>query len=180
MMVWHYCDTALFSKEELRLAYAQLTPARKAHIDRFRREADRTRSLAGEILVKKLLREHYGIEDGILDRKENGQPYLQNSDLYVSISHCDQMVACAVSETPVGIDIEKIRPIDEKLCLRVCTEQELAYVRDSQERFFEIWTGKEAYFKKCGTGITDLKSVNVPDLQRQLHQAGEYLIQIVL
>ena len=180
MMYWNYCDTAVFSKEDLDGAYGQLTPARKAHIDRFCREEDRIRSLAGEILVKKLLREHYGIENGILDRKENGQTYLKGCDLYVSISHCNRMVAATVSETPVGIDIEKIRPIDEKLCLRVCTEQELAYVRDSRERFFEIWTGKEAYFKKCGTSITDLKSVNVLDLQRQLHQAGEYLIQIVL
>ena len=45
-------------------------------------------------------------------------------------------------------------------------------------RFFEIWTGKEAWFKMQGTGITDLKSVNVLQLNRQLHSMEDYMIQI--
>lgn len=180
-MYWTYCDTADISETMLRQAYDQMTPSRRAHIDRFRRDEDRIRSLTGEILAKRLLQEHYGQK--VIDRKPNGQPYVPDSSLYVSIAHCDRLVACAVSGEPVGIDVERIRAVDRKICQRVCVEQEMAYIREAPQeaeyRFFEIWTGKEAYFKKCGTGITDLKSVNVLTLRRQVYTVADYLIQIV-
>ena len=47
------------------------------------------------------------------------------------------------------------------------------------QRFFEIWTAKEAYFKKCGTGITNLKSVNSLTLSRQMHILGDYILHII-
>jgi len=46
-------------------------------------------------------------------------------------------------------------------------------------RFFQIWTAKEAYFKKCGTGITNLKSVNILPMERQCFQIEDYFIQIL-
>ena len=100
---------------------------------------------------------------------------------------------CAVSREPVGIDIEEIRPIKIKLCDRVCVDEEKSYVlgdwqgaddglcKDPEvtQRFFEIWTGKEAYFKKLGTGITDLKSVNILHLPRQVEIADGYMVQMI-
>ena len=146
------------------------------------------RSLAAERLAQELLKKHYGTTAKLCCR-ENGQPYLEKCPLQVSLSHCDEMVACAVSELPVGIDIERIRPMDLRICRHVCVPEELGYLQAQRleqcedaavlRRFFEIWTAKEAYFKKCGTGITDLKGVNILMLQRQVYTAGDYLIQIV-
>ena len=192
-MHWTYCHIDGVTAQELQKAYDGLAMSRKAHIDRLRQEKDRIRSLVGELLVQRLLAEHYGIKDAKLNRKENGQPYLTGCSLYVSITHCEDLVACAVSENPVGIDLEKIRPVDLKLCRHVCQPEEKTYVLgeypentdgeclDEQvlERFFEIWTAKEAYFKKCGTGITNLKSVNVLPVQRQIHRSGDYMLQIL-
>lgn len=189
---WAYCDTACFDQNQLQQAYKNLTPSRKAHIDRLRQAADRTRSLAAELLVQKLLAE-FSVSSALLHRASNGQPYLTGCSLFVSISHCDRKVACAISGEPVGIDIERIRPIDLKLCRHICLPAEKAYVlgdrpewedrlcedRDVLHRFFEIWTAKEAYFKKCGTGITDLKSVNVLTLPRQLQTPEDYILQII-
>lgn len=187
-MHWLWCNTADFSENDLQQAYACLSPSRKEHIDRLRQTEDKRRSLAGELLVYKLLREHYGITGAVLQRKPNGQPYLTGCDLHVSIAHSGQMVACAVSHQPVGIDVEQIRPMDLKICRHVCVPEEDAYIGYGQQpsqdpgmlrRFFEIWTAKEAYFKKCGTGITDLKSVNVLTLPRQTHHIGDYILQII-
>ena len=192
-MHWSYCDTAAFSSEELHRAYAQLSPSRKAHIDRLQQQEDKLRSLTAELLVQKLLKEHYGVTDAVLHRNPNGQPYLTGCDLFVSISHSDQMVACALSEAPVGIDIENIKPMSLKICRHLCVEEEKAYMLSGSHltendncqdpvilrRLFEIWTAKEAYFKKCGTGITDLKSVNILPLDRQIHIIGDYMVQIV-
>lgn len=178
-MHWTCCDTAEISREALEQAYSILSASRKAHIDRLQKQEDKLRSLAGEVLAQKLLREKYHITDAVIHRQSNGQPYLTGCDLHISISHCDEMVACAVSREPVGIDIERIRPIHEKLCHKVCTESELAYVLEDPGRFFEIWTAKEAYFKKCGTGITNLKSVNILELPRQTHFIQDFVLNII-
>ena len=192
-MRWSYCATDAFSTEELHIAYLHLSSSRKVHIDRLKRQEDKLRSLVAELLVQRLLQEHYGIKDAVLHRHPNGQPYLTGCDLFVSISHSDQMVACAISEAPVGIDIEKIKPMSLRICRHLCVEEEKEYLfsgsnlsetDDCQDpavlrRLFEIWTAKEAYFKKCGTGITDLKSVNILPLDRQIHIIGDYMVQIV-
>ncbi len=188
-MHWACRKITDYTQAQLQGAYAQLSPSRKERIDRLRRPEDRQRSLAAELLVQELLKEHYGVTGAKLCCKPNGQPYLENCRLQVSISHCGQMVACAVSKMPVGIDIERIRPIDLRIARHTCVPEELDYLQASERgvcsdpdvlrRFFEIWTAKEAYFKKCGTGITDLKGINVLTLQRQVYTAGDYFIQIV-
>lgn len=193
-MHWAYSKTENFSKTELQQLYLRLSPSRKARIDRLRREKDKLRSLAAELLVYRLLETHYGISSAQLHCKDNGQPYLSDCQLRVSISHCGEALACAVSDSPVGIDIERIRPMDLRICRHTCVPEELEYLLANKQipelgecsdpdilrRFFEIWTAKEAYYKKCGTGITDLKGINILSLQRQVYTVDDYLIQLVL
>lgn len=192
-MHWIYCDIRNVDPAILQQVYARLSPSRKEHIDRLRKQEDRARSLAAELLLQQLLGEHYGIHDAVLHRKSNGQPYLTGCELQVSISHSHNLVACAVSHQPVGIDAEHLRPVSPALCRRVCVEEEMGYLLGDLEdfpaqncqspeflrRFFEIWTAKEAYFKKCGTGITNLKAVNTLNLSRQTHLIEDYVVQIV-
>lgn len=193
-MKWLYAHIADIPANEYDRLYAALSPSRRARVDRLKQSDDRKRSLAGEWLLKKLLRDAYGITDVVLETAPNGRPLLADSALYVSIAHSDGAVVCAVSDTPVGIDIERIRPIDLRLARRVCVAEEAAYLfghapteadmRDTEDvalltRFFEIWTAKEAYFKRCGTGITELKSVNILPLKRQIFHRDGYLIQII-
>lgn len=194
-MQWSFWHTSQLPRQELDRAYRQLTPSRKAHIDSLHKQADKDRSLAGELLVQKLLRRHYGITDAQLHRAANGAPYLTGCDLFVSISHSADMVVCAVSEHPVGIDVEKLRPVDLRMARHICTPEELSYLLEGKAlpaggglcedpaaalRFFEIWTAKEAYFKKQGTGITNLRSVNILPLRRYRFTPEGYLVQIVV
>ena len=190
-MHWSCCDVTQISEQELQQVYEHLSDSRKEHIQSLHKQEDRACSLAAERLVQALLSEHYRITGAVLHRAPNGRPYLSSCDLHVSISHCYPMVACAVSREPVGIDVEKLRPMDLDICRHVCTPEEAAYVGDAScwetpcrdketlLRFFEIWTAKEAYFKRQGTGITALKSVNVLQLSRQLHLEADWVIQIL-
>ena len=89
--------------------------------------------------------------------------------------------------------MERIRPVDLRLCRHICVPEETAYLlgdcRESDDRecrdpevlfrFFEIRTAKEAYFKKCGTGITGLKTVNILPLKRKIHRIEDYILQIL-
>lgn len=184
-MVWKCVKITDISPAEYEKTYALLHPSRRAHIDRLKKEKDRLCSLAGEFLIKKILEEDFGVKCPIIKRDKKGKPITESGE-FISISHCDQFVVCAAHTTPVGIDIERKRNISPALINRVCTENEQAYLtaaKDDAERlyrFFEIWTAKEAYFKKQGTGIIDFKSVNIFDLDRKIICIEDYVIQIVV
>lgn len=178
-MRWNICRTGDFTEQEYAAVYKELSESRKKHIDAFSNPAARKNSLAGELLLRALLAQE-GIR-AVPERLSTGQPVLPGNEAFVSISHCDDRVVCAVSRTPVGIDIEKVRPIRPGMMERVCTAEELRYVRSGSEteRFFEVWTAKEAYFKMKGTGITNLQAINILTLPRQVFRQEDYLIQIV-
>lgn len=176
-MNWLMCRTCDFEEQEYAAVYNQLSDSRKAHIDAFTNADARKCSLAGELLLRKLL-----VQEGIHSKPERapgGQPVLPGNEAFVSISHCDDRVVCAVSSAPVGIDIEKIRPVRDGMAQRVCTEEELSYAGQDMTRFFEIWTAKEAYFKMKGTGITNFQAVNTLVLDKQFFARDGYLICLV-
>lgn len=190
-MKWLYGEINDYTKAEYDAVYNSLAVSRKERIDRFKLEDDRRRSLLGEMLTKKLL-----TEEGILspiESAENGRPYIKDNLRYISISHSNTAVVAAVSDSPVGIDIEQIKPVNRRLVKRICTDEEEVFINLSNEkacdqliteektleRFFVIWTAKEAWFKKQGTGITDFKKVNVLNEKREVHRKGEYIIQII-
>lgn len=189
-MRWLCCNIDKFSQDDLQQARLQLSPSRQEYIGRLKHKKDQDRSLAAELLAQQLLRS-IGISNAVLHRKENGQPYLTGCDLHISISHSHSKVACAVSAEPVGIDIERMDPIKLQLLRHVCTPEEKVYVLAGApedgfcedpavlQRFYEIWTAKEAYFKKIGTGITGLKTVNILPAERQIHITENYMIQIL-
>ena len=93
---------------------------------------------------------------------EHGAPYLENGP-YFSISHCKQGIAVAVSETPIGIDIETIRPLNEGLVRKTMNDVEQTHIFSSSHpevEFIRLWTQKEAYVKMQGTGIiSDLHDI---------------------
>ena len=117
-------------------------------------------------------------------KDENGKPHVVGLPIHFNVSHSGDFVACAVDNSPVGIDIEQIRSIRPALVKKVCTEAERAYVEDQEGdmlvRFFEVWTSKEAWFKYIGTGITDLKSVDTLDHIRKggCARVEDYVVSI--
>ena len=78
------------------------------------KEEDRKRYLFGKLMLRKLLVE-YGNSKTILNNiqiGENSRPYLIGN-IDFNISHSGDYVICAISnESKIGIDIEKIIPIN--------------------------------------------------------------------
>nr|WP_288828711.1 4'-phosphopantetheinyl transferase superfamily protein [uncultured Clostridium sp.] len=119
----------------------------------------------GELLLRKGLKEDYGIEygDGIpvpVLKGRHGKPQLKDyPHIYHNISHTEGLAACALGDVPVGIDVELIRPFSEKIIRKVMSDQEKEQYGKlkGEERtafFFKIWTLKESYVKAAGWGIT--------------------------
>ncbi len=69
-----------------------------------------------------------------------------------SLSHTDGYAAVAVSDLPVGVDIEVISTrFNERLFDRIATDAEKAIVKHSPVNTAALWTGKEALFKQSGS-----------------------------
>ncbi len=190
-MKYTYGYLSDFSSEDYEKTYDVLNEEERKRVDRYKRADDKKRSLLAHILLKKLMKEEFSIYSELV-YKENGCPYFKDQKLYVSLSHSGDVAFCAVSENPVGVDVEKIRSISDSLIKRVCVDEEKAYVLADFEpddvknisdevvkkRFFEIWTAKEAYFKMKGSGITDLKSVNTLEIKKESFAIDSYVFTI--
>lgn len=117
-----------------------------------------TPSLEAKSLLKKLGREALNREIEI-KYHESGKPYIEGNDLYISISHSKEFVLVGISDLPIGVDIEVLRPFEQKLIKRYFTIEEASFI-DNQEKFFLIWTVKEAYLKLTGVGLKGIKKLN--------------------
>ncbi len=93
---------------------------------------------------------------------EHGKPYARTSGrtVYFNISHTKGLAVLAYSEnTEVGVDTERIRKAPEKIADRFFTGEEREFLREDTEdgkdaeRFFRIWTAKEACMKFSGVGL---------------------------
>lgn len=91
-----------------------------------------------------------------------GAPYIEGGP-HFSISHCKRGIAVAVSENPIGIDIEAIRTFKPGLMRKTMNEDEQLRITSSaipEVEFIRFWTQKEALLKLQGTGIiSDLHHV---------------------
>jgi 4'-phosphopantetheinyl transferase len=84
-----------------------------------------------------------------------GAPYIEGGP-YFSISHCKTGIAVAISENPIGIDIEAIRTFKPELMRKTMNLTEQQHIISSTNpdlEFIRLWTQKEAYLKLKGTGI---------------------------
>lgn len=136
-----------------------LLPAwRREVVLRYTHELGRRQSLLAYQLLCQGLRNDFGIEG--MPRfayGEHGKPSLPDyPHIHFNISHCKGAVACAISERPVGVDIETFRPIRESIVRYAMNETEAQRILQATrpERAFAIlWTQKEALVKLTGEGL---------------------------
>jgi 4'-phosphopantetheinyl transferase len=167
-------DTAWLTQEELARYQAISQVLRKKQF------------LAGHYLVRK-------IASGIFKNQFYDWTYFQDvgglrrlkysdnsSALYVSISHSGEWIAAAVSQTPVGIDIENfgkqrdfiaianhVFSVTEIEHLKSCSAEEL------KPNFYLYWTLKECAAKQHGHGLKfETSRMNTPQLASELEQAS--------
>ena len=88
-------------------------------------------------------------------REPGGKPYFPAAPwLYCSVSHSGDVWLCACSDTPVGVDIQRIQPTrTTALARRFFHPDEIARLDTHPDDFFLIWTAKEACVKRTGRGI---------------------------
>lgn len=165
--------------EDILLSY--VSPERRARILRYVHIVDRKLSLYAALLTRMILLAHTSLtaKDLHFRCQENHKPVLlTDSSIDFSFSHTRNAVLCCVSpDTTVGADVELCSKAPYEIMDTVLHPEEIAYISDAtgaekQERFFSIWTQKEAYTKRSGTGLVcDLTNINTlnPSIFSSLH-----------
>lgn len=174
--------------EELNRALASLPGWRRELALRFRHERGRRECAFSYLLLCRALQEVYGImEQPAFVYGEHGKPSLVGvPDVHFSLSHCRQAVVCAVSDRPVGIDVEGLGRFKPALARHVLCPDEYRRVvtADNPDLLFtRFWTQKEAIVKLTGRGIDDdLKNLlfkyNNVCLHTSEHLAEGYVVSV--
>ena len=98
-----YCNV---ENLDLKKAYSSVSKDRQDKIDFYRFEKDKKLSAGAYLLLKKLLSEE-NITNPLFKTEKYGKAYISNhSDIHFNVSHSGKYVACAIADTPVGVDIE--------------------------------------------------------------------------
>lgn len=86
------------------------------------------------------------------------KPYLADyPHLHFNLSHTGPAVLCAVGDQEVGVDVQALRPVSDRLAQKVMTPGEYAqYLQagDPECFFARLWALKESYMKFTGKGLS--------------------------
>lgn len=163
---------------DLQQALEQVSAQRREYALRYRHERDQRLCLAAYRLLMRALRLEYGIDVAQqFIHDENGKPLLQgHHDIHFSLSHCHEAVACALSDCPVGIDIETTEHYSIEVARRVMNVDEIRQIETSAQpkvTFTRLWTMKESLFKLTGDD-------HGGDTAHMLEKADNYRFETVI
>jgi len=104
---------------------------------------------------------------------ENKKPFIKNSPLFYNMSHSGDWIIIAISASAIGIDTELVKNSFDfgNIINEYFDRKELDFIneKNSTERFYMMWTRKEALTKATGQGL-DENLKFIPSLD------GEYFI----
>ena len=176
---FEFIDIHSLTREDILLTLSLMTPQKHARVQSFPHEDDRLRSIAAEYLARSSIARHLSIpeEEIIIDQRDSGQPFVRALPCHISLSHSGHLAMAAVSNRPIGADIEIISSRGERLISRICSDDEQAYIFGegafSNRRFFSVWTAKEAILKHSGKGLSGgLASTVVADSEGLLTEVN--------
>lgn len=96
-------------------------------------------------------------------KKENGK--WVSDGFYFSLTHSNGVAGVAISNAPIGVDIENITMFDKKIgskkdafLKKVCSDEEYKTYKNAPiSRLSALWTAKESAFKRSDDNYFDYK-----------------------
>jgi 4'-phosphopantetheinyl transferase len=167
------------------MASVRLDPARHLHeagcclsgeetqrAARFFNDADRVRYVLAHAMLRTLLARRLAATPAevAFAATPKGKPRLADPAAQVTfnLSYGDGMAALAFASRPVGVDVETVRKdfAFSEIGRRFFRPDELRYLEsgvgpDVRNRFFRLWTRKEAVLKMLGVGLSGIGELSV-------------------
>ena len=125
---------------------------------------------------KQFLSIHHLLKSSKIDQElfydSNGKPKLSNSK-FISISHSFDYSGVAISNSKVGLDIEKFRPKIIDISKKFISQIEKDLIKEINiENLTKVWTIKEAVYKAFGyQGIDFKKNIFIENINNEFNKA---------
>ena len=119
-------------------------------------------NMVKQAFLPQIIMQSFGLnkEDYEITTELQGKPIIKSSkieNIHFNISHTNKYWVCATAMCEVGVDIETCAKSRKNIAEYYFTDGEKLNLEQSQDynkTFFEIWTGKEAYAKMTGQGLS--------------------------
>ncbi len=146
-----------------------LTEAELRRAAKLRFVADRRRFIARRAALRQVLSRYLQVPADTIafDVNAHGKPSIKAPPAHVetlsfNASSCDDLALIVIAlNRRIGVDVERINlpPDDVEVARQFLSEKELEEFAGLQgttraQRFFAMWTGKEAVLKALGTGLS--------------------------
>lgn len=155
------------SEQEREAILPLLPPARRERLVRMREVEKQREPLCAYLILCLALRQRYGWKSlPEVALNQLGKPYFPgHPGVHFNLSHSSGAVLVGLSDQPIGVDIERIRPVGQRIMVR------LAHV-STEEAFFQSWVRREARAKRSGSGLGTVMRSESP------LQPGEYYYEL--
>ena len=155
-MVYIFENLSLCTPDWLEEKKGALPAWRLSKVKALKKQEDKIRSVAAFALLQRALQD-LGISCVPEFAYEQwGKPYLPGCPVHFSLSHCEKVVACAVGDSPIGLDVQDKIDFIPRLADRICSDKERAFLENAQDKGWALtalWTKKEALAKCNGKGL---------------------------
>ena len=154
------------SEAVLHARAARLSADERDRAARFRFERDRRRFIACRSALRALIGERLAVDPSTIEfvYGPHGRPELagrHRCKIAFNVSHSEEVALCALAtEGPLGVDVERVResPDLNSIMSSYFSTGECAWIHDAvprarAERFFQLWTVKEAWLKAECLGL---------------------------
>lgn len=140
-----------------------------------------------DVIVAFLLSEFYKKSYGQRDfLSRNGKLYLKDRFKFFSLSNKKDTAVVIFSNKDIGIDMEIVqkKPNYLKIAEKYFYPDETNYLRKAPNdgerlnRFYAIWTKKEAYVKLSGKGLPDLRKINTTKKNISTYKIGDIVFSV--
>ena len=155
------------SEQEREAILPLLPSARRERLLRMREVEKQREPLCAYLILCLALRQKCGWKSlPEVALSQMGKPYFPgHPNIHFNISHSSGAVLVGISDQELGVDIERIRPVGQRMMVR------LARV-STEEAFFQSWVRREARAKRSGSGVGTIMRSESP------LQPGEYYYEI--
>ena len=147
----------LFTEQEAERLTGLLPPGRRERLLRVKDPVRRQEPLCAWLLLRLALRETYGWEElPEITLSPQGKPgFPDYPTVHFNLSHTSDAVLAGVSDQPIGVDIERVRPMTPTSLERLATGME-------EKDFFPCWVRREARAKLDGADMGTLLRTETP------------------
>ncbi|MBQ6702106.1 MAG: hypothetical protein IJN17_04040 [Clostridia bacterium] len=134
----------LLNEDVYQYYYDRIGEYRQNKANKLVSDIDKARSVGAGAVLRFAIEDstNYNYDKLRFSIEKNGKPYVEDEPFYFSLSHSGDYAVCAISDAPIGVDIEQETELSEKF----------------RKRFADSivdWTKKEAKGKLTGNGFFD-------------------------